>query len=197
MRFLSGLLNQDKFLPIRYCPITIEIELVNQMTDPIITQHASSPDVAYQANISQTWAIQNVMVKADVITLDNTLDNEYAQHLLEGKTLPISYNTYVSQLLSLQTSSGNFTANITRSFTRLKSVFATFMSSTKVPNVTYGQTRTTWNNDFGKDWNQFYHPMLQNTSTQQQATYHTPQQMNWSCKSKWAPNCSQSTPVKQ
>lgn len=154
-RFLSGLFNQDKFLPIRYCPITIELELCNQMTDPIVTKNASSQTTTFQSNISQTWQIQNVMLKADVVTLDNSLDNEYAQHLLEGKTLPISYNTYVSQLLSLQTSSGNFTANITRSFTRLKSVFATFYQSTQ---LALGGAHGA---DFRKDWNTFYHPLIQ------------------------------------
>ncbi len=33
---LSGLLNQNKMLPIRYAPITIELELVDSITDPII-----------------------------------------------------------------------------------------------------------------------------------------------------------------
>ena len=36
-KFLSGLFNQDKYLPIRYCPITIELELVNTYTDAIIS----------------------------------------------------------------------------------------------------------------------------------------------------------------
>jgi hypothetical protein len=161
LRFLSGIFNQDKFLPIRYCPITIELELVNQNSDPIIAPWIGSPHANFKQNVSTNWSIQNVMLKADVVTLDNALDNEYAQHLLEGKSLPISYNTYVSQLLSLQTSSGNFSANITRSFTRLKSVFATFMQSTKVANT--NQTPGTYSSDFRKEWNMFYHPMIQNT----------------------------------
>ena len=149
-RFLSGLLNQDKFLPIRYCPITIELELVNQLTDPVVIGNGNSEVVQYRNNISTSWMIQNVMAKADVVTLDNSLDNEYAQHLLEGKSLPISYSTYVSQLLSIS-SNNNFTANITRSFTRLKSVFSTFY-----------RTDVDWklHSDYNKDWNTFYHPML-------------------------------------
>ena len=96
-KFLSGLLNQDKFLPIRYCPITIELELVNQFTDSVVALNVNSPVNAYKADISSTWQIENVTVKSDVVTLDNSLDNEYAQHLLEGKSLPISYSSYVSQ----------------------------------------------------------------------------------------------------
>ena len=179
LRFLSGIFNQDKFLPIRYCPITIELELVNQLTDPIINPWAQSPETSWRNGdkLSTTWTIQNVMLKADVVTLDNALDNEYAQHLLEGKTLPISYNTYVSQLLSLQNSSGNFTANITRSFTRLKSVFTTFQQSVKCPNTTTNPSpSSTFASDFRTDWNMFYHPMIASTNTTSGYVNYNPQQ---------------------
>ena len=175
LRFLSGIFNQDKFLPIRYCPITIELELVNQNTDPVIVPWTNSPNIIFKTKVSTNWSIQNVMLKADVVTLDNALDNEYAQHLLEGKSLPISYNTYVSQLLSLQTSSGNFSANITRSFTRLKSVFATFMQSTKCPNTNQNPGDNTISSDFRKDWNMFYHPMIQNSTSYAPYVEYTPQ----------------------
>ena len=148
MRFLSGLLNQDKFLPIRYCPITIEIELCNQMSDPFATTTVSA-----ERQPSTSWCIQNVMLKSDAVTLDNSLDNEYAQHLLEGKSLPINYSTYTSQLLSLQSSGGTFSANVTRSFTRLKSVFATFYHNNRI------NSGGDLNSKFAKDWNYFYHPM--------------------------------------
>ena len=153
-KFLSGLLNQDKFLPIRYCPITIELELVNQFTDSVIALNAESGVTQYKDNVSSTWQIENVTVKADVVTLDNSLDNEYAQHLLEGKSLPISYSSYVSQSLSLQTSGGIWTANVTRSFTRLKSLFLTTYNNTlpRVQNQAYSS-------DMARDWNYFWHPM--------------------------------------
>ena len=40
-KFLSGLLNQETFLPIR--PITIDLELVNQFSDSVIVMNSSSP----------------------------------------------------------------------------------------------------------------------------------------------------------
>ena len=153
-KFLSGLLNQDKFLPIRQCPITIEIELVNQATDPVIAlRSASTNDQIKYA--SSAWQIQNVQIKADLVTLDNSLDNEYAQHLLEGKSLPVSYNTYVSQYLTIQSSGGSFTTNVTRSFTRLKSVFVTAMNRTLINS---GGALFT---DLARDWNYMYHPLAQ------------------------------------
>ena len=35
-KLLSGIFNQEKFLPIRYMPITIELELTSLVTDPIV-----------------------------------------------------------------------------------------------------------------------------------------------------------------
>ena len=63
-------------------------------------------------------------VKCDLITLDNALDNSYAEHLLSGKSLPINYNTFVSQM---QTIVGQIkpNVNVTRALTRLKTVFIT------------------------------------------------------------------------
>jgi hypothetical protein len=99
---LSGLLNQPKYLPVRYCPITIELELVNTETEPILSAVPSSTATGFTAaNTSLKWQIQNVQVKCDMCVLDNGLDNSYAEHLLNGKALPINYNTYVSQMQSL------------------------------------------------------------------------------------------------
>jgi hypothetical protein len=39
---LSGLLNQNKMIPCRYCPITIELELVNDATVPIVSSVVGS-----------------------------------------------------------------------------------------------------------------------------------------------------------
>ena len=83
---LSGLLNQNKMLPIRYAPITIELELVDSMADPIYSTFKASPganDIT-DTITSQLWSINNVQVKVDMCTLDNALDNSYAQHLLSG-----------------------------------------------------------------------------------------------------------------
>ena len=116
---LSGLLNQNKMLPIRYAPITIELELVDAATDPVITAGADTTFTTQTT--SNDWQIENVQVKVDVCTLDNALDNSYAQHLLSGKSLPISYNTFVSQLQSTNATDKNL-INVSRALTRLKSV---------------------------------------------------------------------------
>ena len=82
---MFGLFNQDKLLPLRYHPIQIELELVNGFTDAIVIRDADD---------SALWDISDIQCKCDLLTLDNTLDNEYASHLLSGKTLPINFATW-------------------------------------------------------------------------------------------------------
>ena len=142
---LSGLLNQNKMLPIRYAPITIELELVDAVTDPVITLQTTGTDFL-AATTSNDWQIENVQVKVDVCTLDNALDNSYAQHLLSGKSLPISYNTFVSQIQAANSTDKNL-INVSRALTRLKSVFVTLQKDTPAGELTR------------KSWNTFHSPM--------------------------------------
>ena len=163
---LSGLFSQPKYLPLRYMPITIELELVDNMNDPIVYTAAVAPNpiidptLFYTSNTSMLWQIDNVQAKMDLITLDTALENSYAQHLLSGKTIPINYNTYISQLQSivggtdgLGVALGQQTVllNIARSITRLKSVF-----------VTLDAEAGNWaqpNPIARKPWTNFYSPM--------------------------------------
>ncbi len=123
---LAGIFNQHKFKPLRYCPIQIEFEVVNSMNDPII--YSTNPNGAvgcFLPNaLSNQWLISNIQFKCDLVTLDNGLENEYAAHLLSGKSLPISYDTYITQYQTV--ASADYAVNIARAFTRLKSVFVTF-----------------------------------------------------------------------
>ena len=145
---LSGLLNQSKMLPIRYAPITIELELADSNTEAIIPINAAQGATTWlTAAVSDEWQIENVQVKVDVCTLDNALDNSYAQHLLSGKSLPISYNTFVSQLQSTTSTDKNL-INVSRALTRLKSVFVTLHKAEAATAVTR------------KCWNNFHSPMV-------------------------------------
>ena len=79
-------------------PITIEMELVSDLEIPLLyASNATGTSTPFStANSSRLWHIEDIQLKCDVCTLDNALDNEYAQHLLSGKSLPINYNTYIS-----------------------------------------------------------------------------------------------------
>ena len=160
----SGLFNQPKMLPIRYMPITIELELVHDNTEPIVSATTVGQDNfdvsnAATGNTSMLWQIQNVQVKCDVVTLDNQLDNSYAEHLLSGKALPINYQTYVSQkqsILSGNHGSQKVRLNVTRALTRLKNVFITLDKPAAGQNYA----------PKFKEWNSFYSPMEDYTGAQ-------------------------------
>ena len=77
----AGIFNQDKCLPVKYCPITIELELVNSCGD------------SARADGSQILSINNAQLKCDMVTLDSQLDISYAEHLLSGTSIPISYTS--------------------------------------------------------------------------------------------------------
>ena len=127
---MSGLLSQEKYLPIRYAPMQIELELAS-----------NGADVLYVAGTHQStsFKLENVQLKADLVALDNSLDNEYSQHLLSGKTLPIHFSTFTcaSQVIT----SLNTTVNVSRALTRLKGVFVTLSKSNS------------------QEVDNFYHPM--------------------------------------
>ena len=128
------LFNQGKLLPLRYCPIQIELELVNSFTDAIVKRDAYN---------SALWNISNIQCKCDLLTLENTLDNEYASHLLSGKSLPINFATWSHTNQS--TGNGkNFSANIHRALSRLKPMSVTLNSA---ESVSY------------KEANNFFHPI--------------------------------------
>ena len=137
---MLGLFNQEKLIPLRYCPIQIELELVNQQADAVTTETSNG----FQNGAN--WDISDMQCKCDLLELDSSLSNEYASHLLSGKSLPMNFNTWnhTNQSTGLDK---NFSAHITRAVTRLKSIFITLH---KPDNVTYKQV------------NDFYHPCTDN-----------------------------------
>ena len=129
-----GLFNQDKLLPLRYCPIQIELELVNSFTDAIVVRDAYN---------SALWNISDIQCKCDLLTLESTLDNEYASHLLPGKSLPTDFATW-SHTNQSTGNDKNFSANIHRALPRLKSIYVTLNAA---ESVAY------------KEANNFFHPI--------------------------------------
>ena len=131
---IFGFSNQDKLLHLRYCPIQIELGLVNSFIDANVIRDAYN---------SALWNISGIQCKCDLLTLDNTLDNEYASHLLPGKSLPINLATrsHTSQSTGADK---NLSANTHRALSRLRSVFVTL---------------NTADSEQYKEANSFFHPI--------------------------------------
>jgi hypothetical protein len=61
--------------------IVLELEIVNNFTDPIIDP-ATALDSYADANCSTAWSNTNVQCKADVVELDSAVNETFAQNLL-------------------------------------------------------------------------------------------------------------------
>ena len=121
-KLLCGLFNQIKYLPMQYINLCLEIELDSDPTAAIVKIGPRTFDVD---NTSNNWYIDDVKIFADTVVLDSSLQNSYTSHLLEGKSLPINYTTFVSQSTTM-TQQPNYVVNIVRSFTWLKSILSVF-----------------------------------------------------------------------
>ena len=153
---LSGILMQTKFLPLRYCPLEIELELAN-MDDPIVSSGMGlTPDAAklqFEKTISKSWKLEMCQLKADICVLDNQLENSYTSHLLSGRPLNIVFNTFVSNIQTI--TSADTQINTSRALSKLKSVFLTLQRNLAVERIKW----------YNKDWNCFYSPMAIDTAT--------------------------------
>ena len=82
------------------------------------------------------------------------MENEYAPHLLSGKSHPISYDTYVTQYQTV--ASADYAVNIARAFTRLKSMFITFYGLGE--GVTINPDDNLVGSEMRRPFLDFYHP---------------------------------------
>ena len=149
-------------IPIKYCPLTFELEVCNQLYDPIISPSdprwdATAANAIFGSSVhfSPNWQILNPVIKCDVCRMDNELENQFAQRFLSGQTIPINYSTFVVQQQTLAGKTPSI--NITRALSRLKSVFCTFSGSPGV--LSAFDKLGNYNYMFLKEWNDFYHPM--------------------------------------
>ena len=150
-RPLCGLLDQDHLIPLKFVPIVLELELGDQ-NDAIITPFdyvlaSTWNTVLTAANTTNLWQIQNACVKCDILTLDNALNNSFIEHLMAGKSLPLKYQTYISQQSAIV--GKNFSVQVIRAVTKLQKAFITFFrENAAVP--------------FEKPTIYFHHPMSEN-----------------------------------
>ena len=165
---LAGLFSQFKYLPLKYMGnLTIELELVTNAIDCIINPNdydesdtnisadirnrftvVVAGDVGKATNTSIDWEISNPRVICDVCSLDNNLNNEYVKHLLEGKGLPITYTTYITQSQTVKGST-DFSVPVIRSVSKLVASFVTFYKAGD-PSSGYEYA--------DKEFCRFYHP---------------------------------------
>ena len=114
---LAGICNQTVFLPLWAISssgqsLSLEFQIVQDATAPVGTS----------ASGSSLWQLSNVRIYGDVLHCDESLQNTYARHLLNGKNLTIPMRSYTSLSFSQPSGGANATLMIPRTLSRVNAI---------------------------------------------------------------------------
>ena len=123
---LSSFLLQGRWIPLSMVPMVLELELDDY-------------DAAFDLT-GNNWDVIRPTLLADVCTMDMALQNSFAKHLLDGRSLPYNFNGLYS-LKATFTDATQFSLPINRGFARLSTLYLSF--------ITAGQKESSY----------FYHPL--------------------------------------
>ena len=159
-----GLMESNYYLPLRLAPLELEFTIVSDGNEPIVvpfgngtTQTDNNGYYFQDGNTSTSWEINNVIVCAEVITLDNTVDNNITKHLLEGQSLKLIILQYHTITQTFNTGGGEINMNIVKSASKLSDAFIT---SYRAPRAGEIYANYLVDNYVHKRWNYFYNPMI-------------------------------------
>ena len=160
-----GLLNSNYYIPLCYAPLELQFQIVSDGTEPVVvpqgTRGAGQTDKEgyyFQAgDTSTSWELNNVFIRAEVITLDNTVDNNITKHLLEGQSLKLIVPQYHTITQTFNTGGGEINMNIVKSASKLSNAFITLYRTPR-QGSRYGYFLPS--NYTHKRWNYFYNPMV-------------------------------------
>ena len=119
-----GLFKQPLYLMLKAAPLTVELEIVQDPAEACWNDAAAVGAVA-ALDMSQTFTLSDVQIKADTCTVSQDLVERYNQHLLSGKPLPIPFSSFITQMQAL-TGAASFNVQVARAFSRLKGVWFNF-----------------------------------------------------------------------
>jgi len=130
MPLLCGLLSQSRFLPVQYMNLVFELT-ISDAADVCAGGTSIVGGVTTTFN-SSAYDISDVILKCDSIQLDSALQEEYAKKLLSS-TLALSFKSWHHTSYSQSGEQDSVTIAMTRSVSRLCTVFVSFFSVSSVP----------------------------------------------------------------
>ena len=122
---VSGVLSCGKDFPLRFCPMTLELELADGEL------FMSSVD-----GLNSNYTITAACCRHDFITLDSSLESEFVSKLLSNKQLLLAFNSFHVLYQTLGTSDDT-TIAVQRAFTRLNKLFCFFAVDANAPIDTF------------------------------------------------------------
>ena len=164
-----GLLGSSYLLPLRYAPLQLELTIVQNGNDPIVVPQKDEGTTATEndrngwyfqsGNTSTQWEINSVVIRAEMVQLDNTIANNFVSHLLQGGSLKMVFPMYHTITQSFSAGGGEITMQIVKSASKLTGAFVTLYRPPRQgldPITNYYHP----DNYAFKRWNYFYNPMI-------------------------------------
>ena len=129
-----GLIGAGKYLPCKMAPLTLEIHFA-PATDALWQDAFQHPAgrAATPLAFTNSFSLDDVHVKCDVVSLDSALDASLTNILAQNKALTWSYQTWYTQTGLITGNVQETSITLSRAVTRLKSLFLTFQQE---PNPT-------------------------------------------------------------
>lgn len=161
-------MQSNYYLPLRYAPLELEFTIVNDELVPIVepqggavgnpnTQTDKQGYYFQAANTSTQWELNNVIIRAEVMTLDNTVNNNIVKHLLDGESLKLVFPMYHTLTQTFNTGGGELDMNIVKSSFKLTGAFSTLY---RTPGNGTINANYLPDNYVHKRWNYFYNSQI-------------------------------------
>ena len=156
-----GLMESNYMLPLRYAPLELEFTLVSDEHTPVISPTTTTGDengyYFTTGDTSTSWELNNVIIRAEVVQLDNTVNNNIVKHLLGGQSLKLVFPMYHTITQTFNTAGTEINMNIVKSSSKLNGAFITLY---RTPRTGTEGTYYRQDNYLYKRWNYFYNPMV-------------------------------------
>ena len=164
-----GLLESKYYLPLRYAPLELEFTIVSDEHIPVITPftvtdvNTQNDAKGYYFTTGDTRAsfeLNNVIIRAECITLDQTVNNNIVKQLLEGQRLKLVFPMYHTMTQPFNAAGNEINMNIVKSASKLNGCFTTLYRPPRAGVDADNKNYYRHDNYIYKRWNYFYNPMI-------------------------------------
>eukprot|EP00438_Fugacium_kawagutii_P027025 Skav232523 [mRNA] locus=scaffold1096:1064435:1067232:+ [translate_table: standard] len=162
-----GLLNSNYYIPLRYAPLELQFQIVASQGDPVVVPQGTGQAADNETDkegyfftegdTSTSWELNNVIIRAEIIQLDNTVNNNIVKHLLDGQSLKMVFPMYHTITQTFNAGGGEINMNIVKSSSKLTGAFITLY---REPRSGLKDGKFLPDNYVYKRWNYFYNPMI-------------------------------------
>ena len=159
------------YLPLRLGSLEMEYTIVSDEKLPVIVPQGEGlgggPNGSDQTdkegyyfqvgNTSTSWQLNNLLIRAELVSLDNTVANNISSHILSGNSLKMYFPMYHTITQTFPKTFGEINMNIVKSASKLSGAFITLH---RAPRTGEDFGRYLPDNYVYKRWNYFYNPMI-------------------------------------